>query len=79
MKSSPISKNKGGVAIEFDALGELKNMLALEYGISIDKNRLINKRRESMRMYAGIAMIFSIMSTVILAALLAHSNCIGPA
>ena len=49
-----------------DALAALKRELAHQYAVATDHNRRINKRRELLRAYAGIAVIGSVLTILLL-------------
>jgi hypothetical protein len=51
-----------------DALAVLKRELAHQYAVATDHNRGINKRRELLRAFAGLAVVGSVLSILLLVA-----------
>ena len=57
--------NQGGED-GIDALTSLKSELSHQFAVAADHNRKINKRRELLRTFAGLAVIASVLSTLLL-------------
>ena len=51
-----------------DALGELKTVLADQYAVATDNNRIINLRRVEYRSRAGVATMAAILAMIVLVA-----------
>jgi hypothetical protein len=51
-----------------DALAVLKRELAHQFSVATDHNRRINKRRELLRAFAGLAVVGSVLTTLLLVA-----------